>query len=50
MNEKLQEDVVRLRDELVKRAFDNTGRIQDSTLAEIVYKLNSCLGAGYPRR
>lgn len=49
MNEKIIEDLTRLRDELVLRAF-NGHTILNSDLAEVVYKINSCLGKGYPRR
>ena len=44
MNEHIREDLIRLRDEL-KRSMVN-----DSTLAEVVLKINSCLFKGYPRR
>lgn len=37
----------KLRDELVKQAFDMRGQVQDPKLAEIVYKLNSCLKQKY---
>ena len=50
MNTHIVEDVTYLRDELVKRAFDPTGKVKDTKLAEVVWKLNSCLGKGYPRR
>jgi methyltransferase-like protein len=50
MNEHVVEDLTRLRDELAKRAFDQNGRTLDSTLAEVVFKINSCLFKGYPRR
>jgi hypothetical protein len=49
MNERIKEDLTRLRDELIERAFDKTGFVKDSTLAEVVYKINSCLYKGYPR-
>ena len=49
MNDNLREDLTRLRDELISRAFDGTSP-KDSTLAEIVWKINSCLGRGYPQR
>ena len=50
MNEHIAEDLMRLRDELSPRAFETNGRVKDSTLAEVVWKLNSCLFKGYPRR
>lgn len=49
MNEHIEEDLTRLRDELLPRAFE-FGRVKDATIAEIVFKINSCLGKGYPRR
>lgn len=49
MNERINEDLTRLRNELSKRAFDSVGNVKDSTLAEVVYKINSCLYKGYPR-
>ena len=50
MNERVQEDLARLRDELGERAFDKTGLVKNAVLAEVVYKINSCLYKGYPRR
>ncbi len=50
MNEHIVEDLTRLRDELMSRAFTSEGRSKDSTLAEVVLKINSCLFKGYPRR
>ena len=50
MNEHIYEDLTRLRDELGERAFDNAGAVKNSTLAEVVFKINSCLFKGYPRR
>ena len=50
MNEHIVEDLTRLRDELAVRAFTEEGRTKDSALAEVVFKINSCLGKGYPRR
>jgi hypothetical protein len=50
MNELIKNDLIRLRDELYPRAFDENGAVKDSTLAEVVFKINSCLGKGYPRR
>jgi hypothetical protein len=50
MNEHIQEDLTRLRDELLPKAFDANGNTKDSTLAEVVLKINSCLHKGYPRR
>jgi len=50
MNERIREDLTRLRDELIPRAFDENGVWKDSTLAEVVFKINSCLYKGYPRR
>lgn len=45
----LVEDLTRLRDELQPRGFDSNGAVKDSTIAEIVWKINSCLYKGYPR-
>jgi hypothetical protein len=50
MNEHISEDLIRLRDELVPRAFDHSGIVKNSTLAEVVFKINSCLFKGYPKR
>ena len=45
----LVEDLTRLRGELQPRGFDSNGAVKDSTIAEIVWKINSCLYHGYPR-
>lgn len=50
MNERIEQDLTRLRDELHPRAFTETGEVENPTLAEVVFKINSCLGKGYPRR
>ena len=50
MNPHIVEDLARLRDELKSRAFAPDGSVRDSTLAEVVFKINSCLCKGYPRR
>lgn len=50
MNEHIREDLIRLRDELSPRAFDDSGTVKNSTLAEVVWKINSCLFKGYPGR
>ena len=50
MNKFIEQDLTRLRDELLIRAFTETGTVKDSTLAEVVFKINSCLNKGYPRR
>lgn len=50
MNKHVAEDLLKLRDELVPRAFDPDGRTKDSTLAEVVFKINSVLYRGYPKR
>lgn len=54
INEHLVEDLIRLRDELVPRAFeehcDTPSRVKNTELAEIFFKINSCLYRGYPRR
>lgn len=49
-NEHIVEDLIRLRDELDQRAFYSNNKVRDSNLAEVVYKINSCLYKGYPRR
>jgi hypothetical protein len=49
-NPRIVEDLVRLRDELYERAFDFAGVVENSTLAEVVWKINSVLYKGYPRR
>ena len=47
----MSEDLIRLRDELMDRAFDKeTKKATDTTLAVVVFKINSCLYGGYPRR
>ena len=50
MSEHIKEDLTRLRNEFIPRAFNADGSTKDSTLAEVVFKINSCLGKGYPRR
>jgi hypothetical protein len=50
MNDQIREDVQRLRDELIPQAFNDDKSVKCCNLAEVVFKLNSCLGAGYPRR
>ena len=47
INSNLPYDLKHLRDELAKRAFDSTGKCIDATLAEVVFKINSCLFSGY---
>ncbi len=49
-NPHVVEDLTRLRDELQPRGFDSNGVVTDSTIAEVVWKINSCLYKGYPRR
>jgi hypothetical protein len=49
-NTHIVEDLTRLRDELAKEAFDESGNSKDATLAMVVFKINSCLFKGYPRR
>lgn len=49
-NEHIVEDLTRLRDELMMLAFSARGVVKDPTVAEIVFKINSCLFKGYPRR
>jgi hypothetical protein len=46
-NPKVVEDLLKLRDELAVRAFDGDGYVIIPTLAEVVYKINSCLFRGY---
>jgi hypothetical protein len=48
-NPHIVEDLTRLRDELAARAFDGD-RVVDVTTAVMVWKINSCLYRGYPRR
>lgn len=48
-NEYIREDVMRLRDEFSKRAFSDMGVPINADLAEVVWKLNSCLFNGYPK-
>lgn len=43
----VKEDLVILRDEIQKQAFDSNGRVLNYHLAEVVYKINSCLYNGY---
>jgi len=50
INTNIVEDLIRLRDELGARAFTMGGRVQNDNLAEVVYKINSCLYKGYPKR
>lgn len=50
MNPNITEDLTRLRNELRPRAFAPDGSVVNSTLAEVVLKINSCLNNGYPRR
>lgn len=50
INENLVEDLIRLRDELVPRAFEEQFLVKDAQLAEVFFKINSCLYRGYPRR
>jgi hypothetical protein len=50
INQNLVEDLIRLRDELVLRAFDEKTYVKDAQLAEVVFKINSCLYRGYPRK
>ena len=47
--EQTVKDLIRLRNELKARAWVN-GKVYDMTLVEVVWKINSCLGYGYPRR
>jgi hypothetical protein len=49
MNKFLAEDLIELRDQLSDRAFNAAGEVINSTLAEVVYKMNSCLRGGYPK-
>lgn len=49
-NPHMVEDLTRLRDELSTVAFDTNGRTLDHHLAVVVFKINSCLYKGYPRR
>jgi hypothetical protein len=46
-SDQVVKDLLQLRDDLIKRSFDDTGRAT-SPLAEAVYKINSCLYRGYP--
>ena len=50
LNDCVAEDLIKLRDELMVRAFDGSGVVLNTTLAEVVFKINSCLFKGYPRR
>jgi hypothetical protein len=45
--EHMIQSILNLRDELVPKAFDSYGKMIDTQLAEIVWKLNSCLYKGY---
>lgn len=49
-NKHIIEDLIRLRDEIEPRAFNSKGVCHDSNMAEIFFKINSCLFKGYPRR
>lgn len=49
-NPHIAEDLERLRDEYIPQAFDADGRVKDVVLAKVVWKINSCLYKGYPRR
>ena len=49
-NPHMADDLMRLRDEVTLRAFDASGNVRDAGLAEVVYKMNSVLFRGYPRR
>ena len=49
-NEFIVEDLTRLRGELAVRAFDGDGIVKNCQLAEVVWKINSCLYRGYPNR
>lgn len=51
-NPNIREDLVRLRDELMPRAFSEEKHgftVINTNLAEVVYKINSVLYRGYPR-
>ena len=45
LNPNIYKDLMRLRDELACKAFDGLAgnAVKDATLAEVVYKINSCL-------
>lgn len=49
-NEFIREDLTRLRDELLVRAFNQDKSVLNPAFAEVVFKINSCLYRGYPRR
>lgn len=49
-NKHIIEDLIRLRDEIEPRAFNSKGICHNSDLAEIYFKINSCLFKGYPKR
>ena len=49
-NENLIEDLVRLRDELKLKGFNEDDSVKNSNFAEAVFKINSCLYKGYPRK
>lgn len=49
-NKHIHEDLLTLRDELMDLAFNENGTVKDTSLAVIVWKLNSCLYRGYPRK
>ena len=39
--------LLNLRDELTNRAFYSSGQVRDASMAEVVWKINSCLYRGY---
>jgi hypothetical protein len=47
INPNLVEDLVRLRDEFMPSAFNEHGVVLNSTMAEVVWKINSVLFKGY---
>jgi len=49
-NENLIEDLIRLRDELKLKGFNEDDSVKNSNFAEAVFKINSCLYKGYPRK
>lgn len=49
-NKFIIEDLTRLRDELKLKGFNPDNSVRDANIAEIVFKINSCLFSGYPRR
>ncbi len=50
INKFLVEDLIRLRTELMPRGFNAQGAVKNFEIAEVVWKINSCLYKGYPRR